>query len=318
MDFNNWLLVGAATAVTLAFTISAYLRLLESRENIREKRIRLEMEIRDQEAKETGPRGRDLREVRSQLREQTRLLEQIASRDVIVNLRLDQAENSADGERPGPFRADSAQPGRVVREIGHSLNTPLSQVEIALSFLSNNPNLSEEDQGAVTRAVSSVALCKAFIQAFRYAFGGEAASLEQQAEQSLGDLVSRAAAVMSQRGVVCSVHLPPILDGYRPTFVLALLMPLVENAVEASPDDGEVRVWSDTTSSMLLLNVSNPLAGSLSERIYEPMYSSKPDHEGLGLAVALRLVGSVPGGKIDHVEEADTVKFTVTLPRLKP
>lgn len=199
-----------------------------------------------------------------------------------------------------------------MREISHSLNTPLSQIEIALSLIEGGPSLSSDDNEALARAITSVALCKAYIQAFRLVAGGEMAPVGS-VEQSLNELVSRAVSAASSDGVEVDVRLPEDI-GYGSAFILTMLMPLIENAVEASDRNGLVEVWADGDDSSITLNVRNTAPEPLSSDMYRPGVSTKQDHEGLGLAIVQRLVGSIPGASLRDYAQEGAVTFSVLLP----
>jgi signal transduction histidine kinase len=311
---TDWAIVAVGVVAVAVTAISQYIRLQESSAKIREKRIRLEMEMRDRDSKASYDDDPALQQLRDQMRHQSRLIEQLAARDVVVNVRTDTA-----GEQPEPsargVAVDLAPVESVVREISHSINTPLSQIEIALSLLAASNDLREEDRRAVERAAISVALCKAFLQAFRYVVLPDSENAREDDGQDLGDLISRAALVTrATKDVKFDISVPATLEGYEPTFIIAMILPLIENAIDASPDGSLIRIWSDGEKGVHHLYVANPYSNGLLEKIYEPMFSTKQGHDGMGLAVVQRLVDSVPGAKLDHSCDAGIVRFSIQLP----
>lgn len=100
-----------------------------------------------------------------------------------------------------------------------------------------------------------------------------------------------------------------------------VLLNLTLNAIEASPEGGEVVLSTSYTEDELVLQVADQgtgIPGDMLERIFEPFVSSKPPSRGtgLGLSTSRRLVEAM-GGRLT-VENASQggAKFTVTLPRV--
>jgi signal transduction histidine kinase len=311
----DWLgIVGGVAALVAVFGY-VYTRVYESRAKVREQRVRLELQARGELPYSRDPDERAFRDMRNELSRQQKLLEQLAARDVVVNVTMDSAD-----AQPRHLQHDVAAPDlspveSVVREISHSLNTPLSQIEIALSLLASSNELRGEDRRSIERAISSVAVCKAFIQAFRYVVLSDSEDFQRGNGGNLGDLVLRACAVIcGNKDVKLDVNMPTTLQGYEPTFIMAMILPLIENAVDASPEGSLIRIWSDREKGAHLLYVANPQTGGLPDGIYEPMFSTKSGHDGMGLAVVQRLISSVPGAKLAHKYDGTEIQFSIRLP----
>src|SRR5262249_12954215 len=95
------------------------------------------------------------------------------------------------------------------------------------------------------------------------------------------------------------------------------LLPILENAIEAVPSTGKIHVDGGPDGETYVLVVSNECDKdpSLSDKIYEPDFTSKPGHSGLGLAVVHRLIESRRGASIRNEFRDESTVFTIELPR---
>lgn len=99
-----------------------------------------------------------------------------------------------------------------------------------------------------------------------------------------------------------------------------VLLNLTLNAIEASPEGGQVVLSTSFTDDELSLHVSdqgNGVPCEMLERIFEPFVSSKPPSRGtgLGLSTSRKLVESMRGRLTVENRSDGGAKFTVTLPR---
>jgi signal transduction histidine kinase len=104
-----------------------------------------------------------------------------------------------------------------------------------------------------------------------------------------------------------------------------VLYNLVSNAIDASPEGGEVRLGIEQKETRVLLTVQDRGAGisaAARGKIFEPFFSTKTSDPGagmgLGLAVSRSLVEAM-AGRLDFVstEGAGTI-FRVEVPLILP
>jgi signal transduction histidine kinase len=93
---------------------------------------------------------------------------------------------------------------------------------------------------------------------------------------------------------------------------------LITNAAEAMPEGGELTIETEAVDSNAVRAVVNDTGGGISEenqeKIFEPLFSTKSDGVGLGLALAQMLV-EAHGGRIGvESDEGQGSTFTVRLP----
>ncbi|MEU7934307.1 ATP-binding protein [Micromonospora echinofusca] len=203
--------------------------------------------------------------------------------------------------------------GSLVRELAHSLNTPLLSIE-ALALTARATQGASPETDATLDAVN---VCKSFIMAFQ-----ELTSVVEGANgwapESLKSSVEGAFKVYSRQSnnsVVGSISLPDSVRGYSNNFLVALLLPLLENAIEASPPGGVVTLdWAESDS--LVFRVKNHFEGAApGMEVYADGHSTKSGHQGIGLSTVSRLVKTYRNGSVVHKVTGDSIQFTITLPR---
>jgi signal transduction histidine kinase len=93
---------------------------------------------------------------------------------------------------------------------------------------------------------------------------------------------------------------------------------LIENAIDAAPESGQVRVSAAREGIWLVVRVTDNGAGiptEIQDRIFDPFFTTKPPGQGvgLGLDIARRIVGW-HGGEIDFDSRPGCTEFRVRLP----
>lgn len=204
----------------------------------------------------------------------------------------------------------------IVRELAHSLGTPLAQMEAILISRPARPETADEDADLM----AGIQVCKTFLAAFR---GLATVSQDTYAwePESIRDAVLAAARLYTARAgadVICDVALPDALPGYGNNYVVGIVLPLLENAIEASPAGGKVSIEAGEMATADTIVVANSLhpGQTVSPSIYDEAWTSKPGHEGLGLATVNKLLSMRSGATLTHrLDGADRVVFTIQLPR---
>jgi signal transduction histidine kinase len=98
---------------------------------------------------------------------------------------------------------------------------------------------------------------------------------------------------------------------------------LIDNAVDASPNDGRILVETWTEPGLLVVCIADQGSGIPAEvlpQIFEPFFTTKPQGSGtgLGLEIVHRIVTHKFGGKIEVKSEPGNTRFIVRLPLKDP
>lgn len=105
----------------------------------------------------------------------------------------------------------------------------------------------------------------------------------------------------------------------EPTFLRRALTNLVNNAIQAMPNGGELEVKACINGDKLVITVSDTGEGIPEEvkaKLFKPMVTTKSKGQGFGLAVVKRLVDALNGTISFESTEGKGTKFIIKLPML--
>ncbi len=109
--------------------------------------------------------------------------------------------------------------------------------------------------------------------------------------------------------------LPPIhVDSSQ---VLQILINVLENAVEACPGESTIRVVARLGDGVVTLRVEDDGVGmgpTELNRLFEPLYTTKPDGVGLGMSVSLQLAHANAVGLDVSSQSGEGTTVALTLP----
>ncbi len=102
-----------------------------------------------------------------------------------------------------------------------------------------------------------------------------------------------------------------------PEMLRKVLNNLIENGVEAMPSGGELMVSADMENGRLAVIVSDTgigISDDAKEKIFTPLYSTKPGGMGLGLTYSKRAVEALGGSISFESKQGEGTTFIVELP----
>jgi signal transduction histidine kinase len=223
--------------------------------------------------------------------------------------------------------------GTVVAGVAHEINNPLHFIKGNVGVLkktfarlatSAGASAPESMRSEVTAIFDDLEASLTRITAITrelYLFTRkDAHSHESVNIDSLVDTVIKVLGTQIKPGVrvVKRIGEPKVIES-NPQALFQVLMNLVQNAIHAVGDTGEVCVETSAKNGHLLVNVRDTGCGIPPEdlpRIFEPFFTTKPIGQGtgLGLSIVHNLVTQIKGEiRVESIPQNGTV-FTIALP----
>ncbi|HXE76410.1 MAG TPA: ATP-binding protein [Candidatus Xenobia bacterium] len=218
-----------------------------------------------------------------------------------------------------------ASMGRMASQIAHQINTPLATLGLNVAWLEEEVKrrLGRRDLELeeVSRALAGEIerLQRVVNEYLRFGRLPQAARTRQSLRAAVEGYLAFFEPELRTRGL----RLETELDADAEVELDATLFGqafgnLVRNAIEASAENGTLRVELERHSDHVALHVHNdgpPIPAAHRPRLFEPFFTTKPNGTGLGLAYARRVVEE-HGGTIDCTSAPGAgTTFTVRLPR---
>lgn len=224
--------------------------------------------------------------------------------------REDLASQQARTERLSTF-------GQLVGSIGHELRNPLGVIETSTYILRSSSELSARGKKHVDRIEAQVRLANDIVTKLLDMIRDRPLTKEPI---NLDTLARDVAETMPRPGEVridlSGLDRVPPVSG-DPVQVRQVLTNLVQNAIDALPQGGVVKVSAAATSAGVTVHVDDSGAGvhpDLLHRLFEPLVTTKPQGVGLGLALVKRIVER-HGGRVEFSRaELGGARFSVYFP----
>ncbi|HET9155208.1 MAG TPA: protoglobin domain-containing protein [Myxococcaceae bacterium] len=209
--------------------------------------------------------------------------------------------------------------GQVAASIGHELRNPLGVAESSVFLLEKRVGTDPSAQKHLRRIGEQIAVASGIVSALLDLVRDR--PMDAQA-LSLGEVVQSALArVPHPEGL--KVEVRP-LDGLQVMGDAAQLrqvfVNLVQNAVEACGETGEVRIEGRVENGMVEVSVDDTGHGvdaSVRSRLFEPLITTKTKGIGLGLALVRRIAERHGGTIVHFTPPTRGARFVLTLPAVK-
>jgi len=218
--------------------------------------------------------------------------------------------------------------GRLAARVAHEVNNPLAGIQNSFTLLKDavpREHRYYRYVGAIEREIARIA------GVTRELYGLYRAEHAGKGESSVSVAIADAVALLNQLNRSSSVRIrtdterAPQLLLHPDALIRQVVFNLIQNGVEASPQNGtvEVTAWSDERMFHLSVRDHGPgVSAQVRERIFAEFYSTKSGLAtggmGLGLAIVKRSLTAL-GGEIQIVDPPDGgADFRVRLPLRPP
>ncbi len=240
------------------------------------------------------------RSLESQVRERTRELE-AAHEEMLHKARL-------------------ATIGQTASVLTHEMRSPLASIKLALSGLKGSDRLQDRERHRVDLVLGEVDRLDGLLsEALDYVRPVKLSAKPVLPDHLLEQVLKQQEPLLDHKGIrlkreECSDCIAIHLDSAQ---MHQVLLNLLMNAVEASPEGGEIGISLRNNRGDLLLEISNggePMSQETLERAFEPFFTTKPKGTGLGLVLVKRVVEE-HGGSVELTSNAAVgTRVTLHLP----
>jgi len=189
--------------------------------------------------------------------------------------------------------------GAVASHLVHGLRNPLAGLQGFLAGIGDQPVAADDRAEALITLRRMRALIDGVVRVLRDS--GGVSEFEIAMSELLPRVLQRLDPAAQARGVrtVLHSHSQRRLHNREANILLLVVENLVSNALEAAPDQSEVRIasadGSDGSLTVRVTDAGTGIAPSVREHLFEPTVSTKPGGSGLGLAITRQLALSVGG-----------------------
>jgi signal transduction histidine kinase len=204
--------------------------------------------------------------------------------------------------------------GRVSAGMAHEINNPLGGMINAISTYhrhSDDPEVARKTLDLLDRGLAQL---RTTVQALLVNARLEERSLNRQDLEDIRTLLD-AQVRRKRQQLICESDMPDP-SGLPASQVRQVVMNLILNAIQATPEGGRIEVRCLQQGDEMLIQVDDPGPGMSAEQrkhLFEPFAEGAGGH-GLGLWVSYRIVDGL-GGSIQSQDLAPGTRFEVRLPR---
>jgi PAS domain S-box-containing protein len=212
--------------------------------------------------------------------------------------------------------------GELSASIAHEIRNPLVAINTSVGILKSDLSLSGEDEELMNIiSEESMRLNKIVDDFLKFARPNEPQFIETNINGLIHDtlvlLKSRLNGIQTK--IELADHLP--LSYADPDQLKQVLVNLVINAIEATPDGGTISISTDSVQSkngynalkIIVKDTGRGIREYDLKKIFQPFYSTKEDGVGMGLAICERIVQNHNGEiKVESKKGAGT-QFSILL-----
>jgi two-component system nitrogen regulation sensor histidine kinase NtrY len=210
----------------------------------------------------------------------------------------------------------------MARQIAHEVKNPLTPIKLSAQLMKKAHDAKSEDfEGIFESGVNTVIQQTEILRRIATEFSsfGKAMRLHPETvplDAFLDEIVSYYRGA-DKVGVRLSCDGPLSVRADREA-LRKIIVNLLENAIDAMPDGGEIEVSCRRDGESALVGVVDEgkgLSEEMQKRLFEPYFSTKTNGVGLGLAISQNLARAMDGEiRLRNREGARGVEATVTLP----
>ncbi|MGD0406527.1 MAG: ATP-binding protein [Candidatus Bathyarchaeia archaeon] len=212
--------------------------------------------------------------------------------------------------------------GQTAGMVGHDIRNPLqaitSELYLAKEAIANSPHI--EDRTQTLESINIIEEQTDYISKIVSDLQDYARPLKPEySEINLsGLIVSVFQTISIPDKIVLKIDVkdfPKIKTD--PTLIRRALTNLINNAIQAMPNGGNLKIIATKTENKAVIAISDTGKGipeEIKPKLFTPLVTTKAKGQGLGLAVVKRLVEALNGSITFESQEGKGTTFTIQLP----
>jgi signal transduction histidine kinase len=310
------LLIGRLLALNISRPI---LRLRQMAEDVANGN--LQQNIKLHRSDEVGELARSFNIMTLQLRERTDEAKTLLEESIQRNRELAEINTRLQDMQMQLVRSETlAAIGQLTAGIVHDVKNPLAAIQGMTDFLLRDPNLpseTREDIGVIRN--SAINATKIVTDLLKFARQAPPELKSQDLREAVYAAISLNRYMIRNANVELIVHISdqPIIVAYDAAQIEQVLINLIQNAVQAMPQGGQLKVIltrENTTAKLVLIDTGVGIPPENLKRIFDPFFTTKENGTGLGLSTSYGIIASHHGEIVVQSRLGKGTCFTILLP----
>ncbi|MDD2271471.1 MAG: ATP-binding protein [Desulfuromonadaceae bacterium] len=209
--------------------------------------------------------------------------------------------------------------GELSARMAHEIRNPLAALCGSVQLLSSGADIKEHDARLLAIVTREAARLDTLISEFLlYARPAQPQLQKIQLHAYIEEEFVFLAQDQRLAAISLRNHVPKTAEVIAdPNQLHQVFINLLQNAADAMPDGGEVKVEQRTSSDTISICITDTGPGIAEEalqHLFEPFWTTKPAGTGLGLAISYRIVEAHGGSISVEKPTGGGCRFVVTLP----
>mgnify|MGYP003508397407 FL=1 len=202
----------------------------------------------------------------------------------------------------------------LIGNIKHSLTTPLSQIQINCELLKSKDKNADAKE-IILRIENASKVCLSIIHSYVEASYNISLPAFLELDKSIQSYFYMLLGENQSNMKLELKEFPSLFEGFSSNYIYAMIVPLLQNAVTASPQDETIIISSESTPKQYKISVSNTCKQSppTLKDLQTQGYSSKQGHSGVGLNTVRNLLDLAKSGYLDFDITDNSVTVSIYL-----
>jgi len=209
--------------------------------------------------------------------------------------------------------------GKVVSGVAHEVRNPLNSIKLTLQLLERRIKKGIAVSNEIGECLQEIDRLDAIVRRL-LAFGRP--DMINRRVQTITPVILQAIRMVNEPARVKNIRIETVMPEEELTAdidgpqIVQVLINLLLNAIEASPDAGTVVLSADARGANVWIKITDTgarIPDDVRPHIFDAYYTTKPEGTGLGLSVSREIVVN-HGGLLEFESEETGTTFSLLLP----